>query len=247
MLTGNQITSRTIDRINCKSLLIIFKMRLLLVEDNQKLSSYIKKGLENHSYAIDCVFDGEAAEKQIIYGEYDLIILDILLPKKDGITVCKNIREKNINTPVLMLTAKGEIEDRIMGLDSGADDYLAKPFNFNELLARIRALLRRPKEKKEEIIIAQNISIDGSKHIVKKGNEILELTLKEYAVLEYLMRNKDMVVGREQILEHCWDLSYESFSNIVDVYIKRLRKKMSPDNYEKYIQTIRGIGYKFRK
>jgi DNA-binding response OmpR family regulator len=146
-----------------------------------------------------------------------------------------------------MLTAKVETEDKILGLDSGADDYLAKPFDFNELLARIRALLRRPKEKKEEIITAGDISIDGSKHIVVKAGKVLELTLKEYAILEFLIRNKGIVISREQLLEHCWDLSFESFSNIVDVYIKRLRKKMSPDNYEKYIQTIRGIGYKFRK
>lgn len=222
-------------------------MRLLLVEDNQKLSSYMKKGLENNSYSVDCAFDGEDGEKQIIYGEYDLIILDILLPKKDGISVCRSIREKNINTPVLMLTAKVETEDKILGLDSGADDYLVKPFDFNELLARIRALLRRPKEKKEEIITAGDISIDGSKHTVRSADRVLELTLKEYAVLEFLIRNKGIVISREQLLEHCWDLSFESFSNIVDVYIKRLRKKMSPDNYEKYIQTIRGIGYKFRK
>ncbi|MHB1376299.1 MAG: response regulator transcription factor [Candidatus Humimicrobiaceae bacterium] len=222
-------------------------MRLLLVEDNQKLSLYMKKGLENSSYSVDCIFDGESAEKQIVYGEYDLIILDILLPKKDGISVCKNIREKNINTPVLMLTAKVETEDKILGLDSGADDYLSKPFDFNELLARIRALLRRPKEKKGEIISAGDISIDSSKHTIKKAGKVLDLTLKEYAVLEFLIRNNGIVISREQLLEHCWDLSFESFSNIVDVYIKRLRKKMSPDNYEKYIQTIRGIGYKFRK
>jgi len=222
-------------------------MRLLLVEDNKKLSSYIKKGLENNSYSVDCAFDGEDGIKQIIYGEYDLIVLDILLPKKDGISVCREMREKNINTPVLMLTAKVETEDKILGLDSGSDDYLAKPFDFNELLARIRALLRRPKEKKEEVINAKDISIDGSKHIAMKAGIVLELTLKEYSVLEFFMRNKDMVISREQLLDHCWDLSFESFSNIVDVYVKRLRKKISPDDYEEYIQTIRGIGYKFRK
>lgn len=221
-------------------------MRILLVEDNKKLSAYLKKGLENQSYSIDCAYDGEAAEKMALYREYDLIILDILLPKKDGITVCKSIREKNINIPVLMLTAKVQTEDKILGLDSGADDYLPKPFDFNELLARVRALLRRPKEKEPEILSAQNIIIDNSKHIVKKDNEIINFTLKEYAILEYLVRNKDMALSREQILEHCWDFSFDSFSNIVDVYIKRLRKKLDPTNYEKYIQTVRGIGYKFK-
>ncbi|MHB1376662.1 MAG: response regulator transcription factor [Candidatus Humimicrobiaceae bacterium] len=137
-----------------------------------------------------------------------------------------------------MLTAKVETGDKILGLDSGADDYLAKPFDFNELLARIRALLRRPKEKKEEIITAGDIIIDDSKHIVMKAGRVLDLTLKEYAVLEFMVRNKDIAISREQLLEHCWDLSFESFSNIVDVYIKRLRKKMSPDNYEKYIHDL---------
>jgi two-component system copper resistance phosphate regulon response regulator CusR len=222
-------------------------MKLLLVEDNQKLASYIKKGLENQSYAVDCVYDGNSAEKQALYGDYDLIILDIYLPKKDGLAVCKSLRENNVNTPVIMLTAKGEIEDKIFGLDNGADDYLAKPFDFNELLARIRALLRRPKEKDVEILTAQNIFIDGSKHIVKKREEIITPTLKEYSVLEYLVRNKGIVISREQILDHCWDRAYESFSNIVDVYVRRLRKKLNPTNYEKYIQTIRGVGYKFKK
>ncbi|MHB1254321.1 MAG: response regulator transcription factor [Candidatus Humimicrobiaceae bacterium] len=222
-------------------------MRLLLVEDNQKLASYIKKGLENQSYAVDCVYDGNSAEKQALYGDYDLIILDIYLPQKDGLAVCKSLRENSMNTPVIMLTAKQEIEDKILGLDSGADDYLAKPFDFNELLARIRALLRRPKEKDPEILSAQNIFIDGSKHIVRKEEEIVALTLKEYSVLEYLVRNKGIALNRDQILEHCWDLSYDSFSNIVDVYVKRLRKKLDLTNYEKYIQTIRGIGYKFKK
>jgi len=221
-------------------------MRILLVEDNKKLSDYLKKGLENQSYSVDCAYDGEEAEKMALYGEYDLIILDILLPIKDGITVCKNLRDKNINIPIIMLTAKAQTEDKIIGLDSGADDYLPKPFDFDELLARIRALLRRPKEKIPEIIKVQDIILDNSEHIVKKDDKIIYLTLKEYAVLEYLIRNKNLALNREQILEHCWDFSFDSFSNIVDVYIKRLRKKLDPTNYEKYIQTVRGIGYKFK-
>jgi two-component system, OmpR family, copper resistance phosphate regulon response regulator CusR len=222
-------------------------MRILLVEDQYKLASYIKRGLENQSYSVDCVYDGEAAEKNALYGEYDLIILDIMLPKKDGISVCKSLRLKNVDTPILMLTAKIEIDDKVIGLDSGADDYLAKPFSFDELLARVRALLRRPKEKKPEILSAQDVIMDNSKHLVKKGNEVLSLTTKEYSVLEYLIINKDKVVNREQILDHCWDISYNSFSNIVDVYIKRIRKILDNKNYEKYIQTVRGIGYKFKK
>lgn len=222
-------------------------MRLLLVEDQHKLASYIKKGLEKHGYTVDCKYDGEGAEKRAMYNEYDLIILDILLPKKDGIEVCKELRKNNINTPILMLTAKGEIEDKVLGLDSGADDYLTKPFSFNELLARIRALLRRPKNKEPEILKGQDILINGAEHTVKKGEQILNLTLKEYAVLEYLIINKNKVINREEILCHCWDFAFDSFSNIVDVYIKRLRKKLDSLNKEKYIQTIRGVGYKFKE
>jgi DNA-binding response OmpR family regulator len=221
-------------------------MRILIVEDNQKLAGYIKKALEQKSYAVDCVYDGEIGEKRAQFGEYDLVILDIMLPKKDGIIVCRNLREKNINIPIIMLTAKSEIDDKIEGFDSGADDYLIKPFELAELLARIRALLRRPKERLAEILIAQDISIDNSKHAVLKNGKPLSLTLKEYAVIEYLVRNKSCTVTREQILEHCWDFAFDSFSNIVDAYIKQLRKKLNDKN-DKYIKTIRGIGYQFQE
>ena len=221
-------------------------MRILIVEDNQKLAGYIKKALEQKSYSADCIYDGEAGEKRATFGEYDLIILDIMLPKRDGITVCKNLREKNINLPIIMLTAKGELDDRVEGLDSGADDYLVKPFELKELLARTRALLRRPKQKTDEILKVQDITIDNAKHTVKQGNKELKLTLKEYAVLEYLVRNKGNVVNREQILGHCWDFAFDSFSNIVDVYIKQLRKKLNDKN-GKYIKTIREIGYQFQE
>jgi DNA-binding response OmpR family regulator len=221
-------------------------MRILIIEDQKKLVAYLKKGLENKSYSVDFSYDGEDGEKTALYGEYDLIILDILLPTKDGIEICKNIRKKNIHTPVLMLTAKDSIDDKILGLDVGADDYLIKPFAFGELLARIRALLRRPNKKVPEILTGQDIIMDNSNYTVKKHNKILNLTLKEYSVLEYLLRNKGLVLNREQILDHCWDFAYDSFSNIVDVYIKRLRKKID-DGDEKYIQTIRGVGYKFKE
>lgn len=221
-------------------------MRILVIEDNQKLAGYIKKALVQESYAVDCVYDGEHGEQRVILGEYDLIILDIMLPKKDGYSVCSDLRKQDINTPVIMLTAKGEIEDRVEGLDSGADDFLVKPFELKELLARIRALLRRPKNQLGEIIGAQDIVVDNSKHIVKVGNKELKLTLKEYAVLEYLIRNKGQLVNRDQILDHCWDFSFDSFSNIVDVYIKQLRKKLDDKN-EKYIKTIRGVGYKIQE
>jgi DNA-binding response OmpR family regulator len=221
-------------------------MRILIVEDNQKLADYIKKALEQKSYSVDCVYDGESGEKRAVFGEYDLLILDIMLPKKDGIEVCKSLREKNINLPIIMLTAKGELDDRVEGLDGGADDYLVKPFELQELLARIRALLRRPKEKIAEILNAQDIIIDNATHTVKKADKELKLTLKEFAVLEYLIRNKGQLVNREQILDHCWDFAFDSFSNIVDVYIKQLRRKLNDKN-GKYIKTIREMGYQFQE
>ena len=221
-------------------------MRILIVEDNQKLAGYIKKALEQKSYSVDCIYDGETGEKRATFGEYDLLILDIMLPKKDGFSVCKDLRENNINMPIIMLTAKDELDDKVEGLDSGADDYLVKPFELKELLARVRALLRRPKEKINEILKAQDITIDNAKHIAKQGDKILSLTLKEYAVLEYLIRNKGQIVIRDNILDHCWDWAFDSFSNIVDVYIKQLRKKLNDKN-GKYIKTIRGVGYQFQE
>ena len=221
-------------------------MRILLVEDNQKLAGYLKKALEQESYAVDSVFDGEVAEKRALFGDYDLVILDIMLPKKDGIAVCRYLREHDINIPVIMLTAKGNLDDRVEGLDSGADDYLVKPFELVELLARMRALLRRPEATTGEVLSVQDISIESARHEARKGDVPLSLTLKEFSVLEYLMRNAGTVVTREQILEHCWDFAFDSFSNIVDAYIKQLRKKLN-DTDECYIKTLRGVGYQFQK
>jgi DNA-binding response OmpR family regulator len=220
-------------------------MRILVVEDNQKLAGYIKKALEQKSYAVDCVYDGEAGEKKATFGEYDLLVLDIMLPKKDGVAVCRDLRRQNINLPIIMLTAKGELDDKIEGLDAGADDYLVKPFELDELLARMRALLRRPQNKTAEVLQVQDIEIDSATHAVKQSGKELQLTLKEYAVLEYLVFNSGRVVTRDQILEHCWDFAFDSFSNIVDVYIKQLRQKLN-DNNEKYIKTIRGVGYQLQ-
>jgi len=221
-------------------------MRILVVEDNQKLAGYIKKALERKSYAVDCAYDGETGEKRALMDEYDLVILDVMLPKKDGVSVCCNLRERNINLPIIMLTAKDELEDKIEGLDSGADDYLVKPFELEELLARVRALLRRPQEKTGEILSARDVDIDLAKHQVIKSGKTLSLTTKEFAVLEYLIRNKGQVLTRDQILDHCWDFAFDSFSNIVDAYIKQLRKKLKDDD-EKYIKTVRGIGYQFQE
>ncbi len=219
-------------------------MRILIVEDNQKLATYLKKALESQSYAVDVVHDGIKGEIRARCGEYDAVILDVMLPEKDGIAVCKGLREGNINMPVLMLTAKGDIGDRVEGLDSGADDYLVKPFELEELLARIRALLRRPQEKYPEILTVRDIIINNATRSVEKNGKMILLTLKEYAVLEYLILNKGRAMTREQILEHCWDFAFDSFSNIVDVYIKQVRKKLN-DKDGIYIKTVRGIGYKF--
>jgi DNA-binding response OmpR family regulator len=225
---------------------IIQVMRILLVEDNEKLAKYTKQMLEEEGYAVDSAYDGEAGERMARSGTRDLVILDIMLPKKDGIAVCKSLRDADVNLPIIMMTAKGEIDDRILGLDSGADDYLVKPFDMKELLARVRALLRRPQDKVMVKLEVQDISLDNNTHSVTQKGKALSLTLKEYAVLEYLMRNAGTVVSREQLLEHCWDFAYSAFSNITDAYIKQLRKKLR-DTDEKYIQTIRGVGYTFRQ
>jgi DNA-binding response OmpR family regulator len=220
-------------------------MRILVVEDNQKLAGYIEKALEQKSYSVDCVYDGEAGEKRARHGDYDLVVLDIMLPKKDGIAVCQDLRKGNVNLPIIMLTARSEADDIVKGLDSGADDYLVKPFELEELLARIRALLRRPPATTGETITGQDIVIDLGRYSATQGETALPLTIKEYAVLEYLMRNVGRPVTREQILEHCWDFAFDSFSNIVDVYIKQLRQKLH-DHDERYIKTVRGVGYQFQ-
>lgn len=220
-------------------------MRILVIEDNEKLSKYITQMLVEAGYSVDVAFDGETGERMAGGNEYDLLILDIMLPQKDGLAVCKDLRDRGNNVPVLMLTAMGEVDDKVAGLDSGADDYLVKPFEMKELLARTRSLLRRPQEKFVGKIAVQDLVLDGSRYVIIKNGEDLSLTLKEYTILEYLMRNADTVITREQLLEHCWDFAYSAFSNITDVYIRQLRKKLNDTN-EKYIQTIRGVGYKLK-
>lgn len=201
--------------------------------------------LEEVGYVVDVRFDGESGDLLVRTGAYDLLVLDIMLPKKDGISVCKDLRDDGHILPIIMITAKGGVDDRVLGLDSGADDYLVKPFDMKELLARVRALLRRPQETLAEKFVAQDIELDTGKHLVLKEGKPLVLTTKEYQVLEYLMRNVDAIISREQLLEHCWDFAYTAFSNITDAYIKQLRKKLNDTN-ETYIQTIRGAGYKLK-
>ena len=219
-------------------------MRILIVEDNEKLGGYIKESLEGDGYAVDVVFDGASGERMALSGHHDCIVLDVMLPEKDGIAVCKSLREAGVLTPIIMATAKGGLDDRIVGLDSGADDYIIKPFALEELRARRRALLRRPAERIAENLTAQDIVIETIGRTVTQKGQQLSLTLKEYAVLEYLIRNKGRVVSRDDLLAHCWDFAYDPFSNITDAYIKQLRKKLH-DTDETYIRTVRGAGYTF--
>ena len=221
-------------------------MRILVVEDEKKINDIIVKTLKQEKYGVDSCFDGEEALDYIFSVEYDIILLDIMLPKKNGFEVLKSIRKKGIKTPVLFLTARDEIEDRVKGLDLGADDYLVKPFAFEELLARIRVVLRKNSVSGEDsgnILKIANLTVDCNKHEVFRDEISIKLSAKEFSILEYMMRNKGRVVSKEKIEEHVWDFDYEGGSNIVEVYIKFLRKKVDNDFSPKLIHTIRRVGY----
>lgn len=223
-------------------------MQILVVEDDKKIANLLRRGLLEESYAVDIAPDGEEAIYKFEVNEYDLIVLDRMLPKVNGLQVCKTIRKSNTSIPIIMLTAKTGIGDRIEGLDSGADDYLAKPFIFNELAARIRALLRRGKVATSTVLTVDDLSLDPAAREVFRGGKEITLTTKEYALLEYLLRNEGMALTRSQIIEHVWDYDYEGMSNIVETYIKYLRKKLQVNEKSKpLIQTIRGYGYMLRK
>ena len=221
-------------------------MRILVVEDEKKINDVIVKTLKKEKYGVDSCFDGEEALDYIFSVEYDIILLDIMLPKKDGCEVLKSMRKKGIKTPVLFLTARDEIEDRVKGLDLGADDYLVKPFAFEELLARIRVLLRKNSSSGEDngnVLKIANLTVDCNKHEVFRDDILIKLSAKEFSILEYMMRNRGRVVSKEKIEEHVWDFDYEGGSNIVEVYIKFLRKKIDNDFSPKLIHTIRRVGY----
>lgn len=218
-------------------------MRILLVEDEKRLAKVIKKGLSEQGFAVDQAFEGEEGFYLAESESYDLIILDIALPKMDGLTICSKLRQKKITTPILMLTAKTRVEDRVQGLNTGADDYLTKPFEFIELKARIQALLRRSHQQLEPVLKIADLEIDTLKHIVKRGDKLISLTPKEFAILEFLSRHKDEVVTRTQITEHTWDYNFDSLSNVVDVFIATLRKKIDRGHKQKLINTIHGVGY----
>ena len=218
-------------------------MRILVVEDEKDLNNIITKHLKKNNYSVDSCFDGQEALDFISYSEYDLIITDIMMPNVDGYEFIDKLRANKNNTPVIMLTAKDTLEDKIVGLDSGADDYIVKPFEFDELLARIRVLMRRNYGLATNIIQIEEVTLDLAKKQVAKSGEIIDLTGKEYEVLEYLMKNKGSILSRDQILNHVWDYEYEGASNIVDVIIKNIRKKLDRGEGNTIIYTKRGLGY----
>ena len=218
-------------------------MKILVVEDEKDLNRVITKHLKKNNYSVDSCFDGEQALDYVLYGEYDLIITDIMMPKVDGYQFIKQLRNKKNTTPVIMLTAKDSLDDKILGLDSGADDYIVKPFEFDELLARIRVLIRRNYGFATNIIQVDDVVLDISKKQVTRSGESIVLTGKEYEVLEYLFKNKTGIISREQILNHVWDYDYKGASNIIDVIVKNIRKKLDVGSKKPIIHTKRGLGY----
>jgi heavy metal response regulator len=218
-------------------------MKILVVEDEKKVASFIKRGLEEEKFEVDTAYDGEDGLQLALEGAYNLIILDVVLPKRDGLSVVKEIRGRKLMTPVLMLTAKDSLEDIVAGLNSGSDDYLSKPFAFAELLARVRALLRRSELERGAEIRFADLRLDPVTHKVWRKDKEIDLTAKEYGLLEFFMRNPNQVLTRTTIAEHVWDYVFDSFTNIIDVYVNYLRKKVDRDSDTKLIHTVRGVGY----
>ncbi len=221
-------------------------MRILVVEDERDLNRVISKRLENEGYSVDRCFDGEEALDFISAGEFDAIVMDIMMPRLSGTDVLRHIRSKGISTPVLLLTARDGIDDRVNGLDAGADDYLVKPFAFEELLARIRVMTRKVSGNPTNIFSAADLTMDLNSHTVVRGNTSISLSAKEFEILEYLLRNKGIVLSREKIESHVWNFDYSGGTNVVDVYIRYLRKKIDDDFEPKLIHTVRGCGYVLR-
>jgi len=218
-------------------------MRVLIIEDEKKISNFIKRGLKEEGYAVDAAYEGEEGYFLAKTNEYDLIVLDIILPKMDGITLCRKLREGKVNTPVLILTARDTVRDKVTGLDAGADDYLTKPFAFEEFLARIRVLLRKKDLPEATKLAVEDLELDLLTHKVTRQSKEIALTSKEYALLEYLMRNAGTVVTRTMISEHVWDVNFDTFTNVIDVYISYLRNKIDSNYKKKLIHTLRGRGY----
>jgi heavy metal response regulator len=218
-------------------------MRILVVEDEKKVASFIKKGLEEEGYAVDVAADGEEGLAMALAHVHDLLILDIRLPKMDGLRVLQALRQDHVTAPVLLLTVRATIEDKVLGLDAGADDYLTKPFAFQELVARVRALLRRRAEAEPTVLQIDDLRLDPARRIVCRGGEKIELTPREFALLDYFMRNPGRVLTRTMIAEHVWDYSFDTSTNVIDVYVNYLRKKIDTDRAPKLLHTVRGVGY----
>ena len=222
-------------------------MRILIVEDEKKVAAFIKKGLEEETYAVDIATDGEEGLYLGEQNQYDLIILDLMLPKINGLDILSRLRSQKIDTPILLLTAKDSVEDKVEGLNQGADDYLTKPFAFSELLARVRVLLRRGKAEVKTTLMISDLTLDLVSHKVNRGGDEIELTGKEYGLLEYFMRNQEKVLTRTMIAEHVWDYNFDTFTNVIDVYINHLRKKIDKGRELKLLHTLRGVGYVMKK
>ncbi|MEW6054393.1 MAG: response regulator transcription factor [Nitrospirota bacterium] len=218
-------------------------MKILIVEDEKNLVKILKKGLEEHSFIIDCSFDGEEGLYMAETFTYDAIILDIMLPKVDGLTVLDNLRKSKVDVPVLLLTARGSVEDRVRGLNIGADDYIVKPFDFSELLARLKAIIRRTKGKASPLIIIDDLTIDTNARTVRRTDEEIKLSAKEYSILEYLAINKGRIISRTELIEHVYAEDFDLDSNVIDVYINFLRNKIDRNYSKKLIHTVRGAGY----
>jgi heavy metal response regulator len=222
-------------------------MRILIVEDEKKVADFIKRGLKEEGYAVDCAYDGEEGFFLARENDYDLVILDLMLPKMDGLTLCVRLRGEKKNTPIIMLTARDSVQDKVKGLDAGANDYLPKPFAFEELLARIRAILRVKNTASSTVLKVGSLTLDMITHKVTRDSKIIELSSKEYALLEYLMRNPGAVVTRTMISEHVWDINFDTFTNVIDVYINYLRNKIDQGFKTKMIHTVRGRGYTLKE
>jgi heavy metal response regulator len=221
-------------------------MRVLVIEDERAIAQFIRQGLSEAGYAVDVAGDGEDGLDYALAAQYDVIVLDIMLPRMDGLRLLRELRERGVKTPVILLTARDTVEDRVQGLDAGADDYVVKPFAFSELLARIRALLRRPPLQTEAVLRVDDLEMDTARHEVRRAGHPIELSPREFALLEYLMRHPSQVLTRTQIAEHVWNFDFYYESNVVDVYVGYLRRKIDRGSDAPLIQTVRGVGYGLR-
>lgn len=222
-------------------------MKILVIEDEKKMALFIKRGLEEERYIVETAFDGQTGLEIALHNQFDAIVLDVMLPKRDGFAVLSALRGAGNATPVLMLTARGNTDDRVSGLDLGADDYMAKPFHFEELAARLRSIMRRSSPEKSTKMQCMDLILDTIAHVANRWGKEIELTTKEYALLEYLMRNKNRIISRSMITQHVWKHNFDPESNIIDVYIKRVRSKIERPGSPRILQSIRGVGYRMKE